>query len=1046
MKHVYLFICLFFYSFLSFAQELIPVPLEACVANSQLVVEGRVIEQRSFWNQGNLNIYTASKIEVYKIFKGEFLANHLEIITPGGTVGLQKEEVVPSLKLKINEVGVFMLQPNSITLKDKQTLPKFEPYASVQGFVKYDLLSGKAASVFDPFNSIEQDLYPRLASLTAEAYKEISPFTPNPTLNAGPEATPIITSFSPTTVTAGTATPLTIRGSNFGATPGLVGFRNADDGGSSFITPLASQIISWTDTLIVVEVPNNAGTGNIAVQDNNSDFGASSAILTVNYAQLNAVSNAITGISTAYPTQHVNRDGTGGMTWQMQTDFDADVSAKASFLRAFDTWITCTGTKINWTIGPVTTVDVVANDNINIIRFDNGAELPAGVLGRCTSRWSGCANPVTTIDWFVRELDIVFDDGRNWNYGPAAPGFSEFDFESVAVHELGHAHQLGHVISPGAIMHFSISNGSQNRALGINDLAGGNDVMFRNTNAGVCGNTAMTELPCELLWDGGAGTSQWTDALNWTTDAVPLSTDVVKLDNSFVVGSYTVNLNTPQTIADLEIDMTGNTVSLTGGNSLNITGLVSPRSGALNANGQLVLKANGPADYAQIEPGSGTIAGDVVNEWYFTGASGYRQIASPVVCNLSELQDDFNILNFSAGSAGSVWAWDENISNWVTPVGGSNASFNQATNVFLGSTGTQTFSTLPLVIDAQGPMASGATSQPLGFSSGVGSVLTFFNGTDGWNFVYNPYPSAIEWSLVEDDVTYPAELGATYYYWDANLGSSGAYASFNANTQTSVNEATNFIAKGKAFWVKASATPSGPLNFTDAMRTIEQQPFMKKESERVNNKITLSAESFAIKDYAYYAQFNGATNKYDKELDHLKVGDGPDASIYVAEAKHKMAFNNVAEYQYPLPFGVRTYQAGPVNIDVNLAPDFIGQKPRYIQNLTTGHIHDLQNGALEMEGKPNEEHSFLLLHTKKEAQITGAPFVYTLENTVGVNLASAKKYTRVEIYDVMGREVKTLDLESNNQFVELKMSEKGIYLVLISSPQGQTISEKVLLY
>ncbi len=48
-----------------------------------------------------------------------------------------------------------------------------------------------------------------------------------------------IISFSPATTRGGTIVPgdfVTITGSGFGATPGDVFFRNADDGGATFIT------------------------------------------------------------------------------------------------------------------------------------------------------------------------------------------------------------------------------------------------------------------------------------------------------------------------------------------------------------------------------------------------------------------------------------------------------------------------------------------------------------------------------------------------------------------------------------------------------------------------------------------------------------------------------------------------------------------------------------------------------------------------------------------------------------------------------------------
>jgi hypothetical protein len=43
-------------------------------------------------------------------------------------------------------------------------------------------------------------------------------------------------------------------------------------------------------------------------------------------------------------------------------------------------------------------------------------------------------------------------------------------------------------------------------------------------------------------WDGEAGNNQWSNAINWTGNAVPSSTDNVVLDNSLVTNNYSISL------------------------------------------------------------------------------------------------------------------------------------------------------------------------------------------------------------------------------------------------------------------------------------------------------------------------------------------------------------------------------------------------------------------------------------------------------------------------------------------------------------------------
>jgi hypothetical protein len=51
-----------------------------------------------------------------------------------------------------------------------------------------------------------------------------------------------------------------------------------------------------------------------------------------------------------------------------------------------------------------------------------------------------------------------------------------------------------------------------------------------------------SQLPAQIKWDGEGGDVSWSNPLNWSGDIVPGYADDILLDNSFVTGSYTVNL------------------------------------------------------------------------------------------------------------------------------------------------------------------------------------------------------------------------------------------------------------------------------------------------------------------------------------------------------------------------------------------------------------------------------------------------------------------------------------------------------------------------
>ena len=295
-KTLLLFITTLSFTFTTSAQCLMyPVLLSQRAPQSSLIIEGKVINQQSFWNANHDKIYTSNLIEVYKTFKNTSGA-YIEIVTEGGIVGNDKHVFEPTLELEVGDVGVFTL--NTTNQAAQFGRPVYTAYANAQGFIKYDVLNNKASEPFNTYANASTTLYATLAQLTNVAYvqvKPINPFQINATGNSV-AAVAAITSISPTTITAGTFSVLTINGSGFGtvSTPSLVAFKNADDGGATTISPIASQIVSWSATQIQVQVPTKAGTGVVGVNGSNS-----ATTLTVPYSQLN-----VTNSGFVYNTKH----------------------------------------------------------------------------------------------------------------------------------------------------------------------------------------------------------------------------------------------------------------------------------------------------------------------------------------------------------------------------------------------------------------------------------------------------------------------------------------------------------------------------------------------------------------------------------------------------------------------------------------------------------------------------------------------------------------------------------------------------------------------
>lgn len=542
---------------------MVEVSLKNRCAEATLIIEGRVLERSCFWDLQHKHIYTKNLVDVYKVFKGKLSSQSIEIITEGGVVEDNMEDVSNSLILNIMEDGMFLIKPSKIKFPASfdAGVTRYEAVAATQGFIKYDAEKQSASDVFYTYPNIKKDLYKVIKKHSKQKTKviksnDITHAVKNANKNSDGIANIMsIGSFSPTTISSGTKSTLTITGSGFGTTRGTstVGFKNADTGGGSYTNPDVSEYLTWSDTQIQLYVPSKAGTGTIQVTVN-STASTSSSNLTVTYARSNVVSTSGTFLS---PFVGINNNS--GYNWQYNSNFNS--TAKSAFLRAFSTW-RC-ATFVNWQISANTSsINDAASDNINIITFDNANPLPSGVLGRCTNYRNSCSTGV----WYVKELDIVFSSATNWNY-TTNTSFTGSDFESVTLHELGHGHQLGHVINNTDVMHYSISSGAFRRTLNQYNLNCGTDVMS-GSNVAICSNspmTALTNANCQITVDLTAPLSTAFNPVNNST-LVPVN------GNLIITFNETIAIGTSGNIIIKTGSNTFATISITDANQISVAG------------------------------------------------------------------------------------------------------------------------------------------------------------------------------------------------------------------------------------------------------------------------------------------------------------------------------------------------------------------------------------------------------------------------------------------------------------------------------------------
>jgi len=495
-----------------------PISINQRIEHSNQVAMGEVVQQYSFWDKEKQNIYTAHLLEVTAYLKQSSRKKYIEIVTIGGVVEDEAQIVYPNIELNVGGNYLFFLKVPSAALgidnnaqARSNQIPRFQTYAHIQGVLPE--VNSQLIDYIHKEPIPTKNLLRKIQSITKFVAKRPSGdlFTLKESTSSIINARNSISlkNGSGETVphfhggTADTAEELIITGNSFGDTPGVVQFSNTDAGGLGFITSnYATDLIYWTDSEIRLKIPPKAGTGYVQVLHHNGSLVGNVPIV-IEWT-VNPVFSTYRGFEThtRQQVEFLDRNENGGYSIQVNTTegFWSDNPAMESFERALNKWQCKTG--INFQLNKSGTTTSFANDGNCIIQYSTN--LPQGVLGIATSRYKSVANSSCSeykTLWFLKEFDIQFTPnhllpfGYDWNFSARPASEKQYDFESIAMHELGHAHGLGHIIGTENVMHFAISNGESRKNLSNQEIAAGQHKMSYSTSP----NCISRYLPMEHL-------------------------------------------------------------------------------------------------------------------------------------------------------------------------------------------------------------------------------------------------------------------------------------------------------------------------------------------------------------------------------------------------------------------------------------------------------------------------------------------------------------------------------------------------------------------
>jgi hypothetical protein len=377
---------------------------------------------------------------------------------------------------------------------------------------------------------------------------------------------------------------------------------------------------------------------------------------------------------------------------------------------------------------------------------------------------------------------------------------------------------------------------------------------------------------------------------------------------------------TTNSLASLIINRASSIITL--GNTLNVTGTVTPTTGTLASGGNLVLVSSltGTGRIAALGA-SADITGDVTVQRYLIGGSitqrGWRTMCSPVQSfTYSQLIDDILVTGpggsdngFDAsGTNASVRYYEESATRgWKSIATISDGlGIGKGMLVFFRGDRTQTSSLTnsaivpnDVVADFTGPINKNSIVVPLDYED------TGIAADDGFNFVGNPYPCEIIW----DNISKTPGVDVSFWILNPNTGN---YVSQTGTTQ---------IASGQGFLVQVNGA-SESITFDES----------NKSNGNPTSYFKTSSQPFTVKMFEDSARYDIAWLSF-----------APNASKnYVFKEDTRKLKNPVYNLSFVTP-DAQLVQRNVSEVSTNISDTFVMQVSSTVNATYTLSFEELNN-------------------------------------------------------------------------------------------------------
>jgi hypothetical protein len=561
----------------------------------------------------------------------------------------------------------------------------------------------------------------------------------------------------------------------------------------------------------------------------------------------------------------------------------------------------------------------------------------------------------------------------------------------------------------------------------------------------------QTYLPyiCVKTWSGLVDT-YWYNPYNWVGEEVPppaadvvipagcpnypviTSGGSVMCNNMDLKGSPSkLPLSNTFTISGMMV--INGTLTITATGALNVgSGGDLTINGDLHINGSMKIESNGSLIT------NGAVTGSATIERTIAANLNWHLLSSPV--------SGQNIVNGVFAPTlgtfpGNIQTWD--FYNWLPNCVPSILHWRNLRNTD-GTVNTVDFPLLAFA-DSRGYLVAygsgwAATKQFVGPPNTNTRVLAFYDVIDecSWVLPGNPYPSAVDWSLV----TGKENLSTNYYYvWNENKAGGAGYEFWADATHNSGPAVDGAIPSMQGFFIKVDPFGTKNLTIPNSARVHDNlfDHWLKSDQ---TNRLTLELSNGTNWDEAYIQfESNGNIGRDRMDAEKLFSMNTGVPQVYTIVANSlKTALNDISyvDNGTTIQVGVVASSEGQYTITVKGIESFSSLAGLSLEDLQLNYTQNLlSNPTYTFTAAAGEDAGRFLLHFAGSIGVndktTSTINIYSSEKTVYILCDNGFKNATVTISNLLGQEILSQKL-SDQPRNEVKINAlQGYYLVKVLS-------------